>query len=145
MKNLTKVLLGATMLRMAAEEGYNFEKATSDREKNEGVVTNAAVEKAKEELNKEKLDREARIVKDRIREAENEVANAEKNGIFASKNRNIMKVFSEKMSAAKKEFETTGDYKKWDEMSQKIREEKDSAVQEAKLAVFGDRYRSIYL
>lgn len=144
--NFVGIMLGAAMLcDKATDEGYNFEAGMKAQEEKDGKVEAAAVAEAKKQMQQEQLERDAREVKRRIKECNEAVTTAEKNGRFASKHKNIMKDFSEEMKKAQVQFEATGDYKAWDKKYTELIEKKDEAIANAKNEIFGSRYYNIYL
>lgn len=144
--NLTAIVLGVAMLRdKAADEAYNFEAGMKKQEEKDGKVEAAAVAEAKKQIQQEQLERDSMEVKRRIRECDQAVSRAERNGRFASKHKNIMKEFSEELKKAQAQFEATGDYKAWDKKYSELRDKKDESIAKAKEEIFGSRYENIYL
>lgn len=121
---------------MEEKKSYDFEKAIDAEEKT--TVTNAAVARAKQKMEEEQLERDARQVQNRLEQAERDTKKAERDGRYASKKKNILKTYSENLQAAKAKFEENGDWKAYDETVDKLRKEKDEAIQKAKTAVYGD-------
>lgn len=144
--NLAAIVLGIAVLRdKVNDEGYNFEAGMKTQEEKDGKVEAAAVAEAKKQMQQEQLERDSREVKRRIKECNDSVASAERNGRFASKHKNIMKDFSEELKKAQVQFEATGDYKAWDKKYIELIEKKDEAIAKAKKEIFGSRYENIYL
>lgn len=121
---------------MEEKKNYNFEEAINNEEAT--VVTNAAVARAKQKMEEEQLERDARQVQNRLEQAERDTKRAEREGRYASKKKNILKTYSEGLQEAKAKFETSGDWKAYDEAVEKLQKEKNEAIQKAKTAVYGD-------
>ena len=144
--NFAGIMLSTAMFcDKSTDEGYNFEAGMKHQEEKDGKVEAAAVAEAKKQMQQEQLERDAREVKRRIKECNEAVTTAEKNGRFASKHKNIMKDFSEELKKAQAEFESTGDYKAWDKKYSELTDKKDEAIAKAKEEVFGSRYENICL
>lgn len=118
------------------KKGYNFEEAVNGEESTK--VQAAAVTRAKQKMEEEQLERDARQVQNRLEQAERDTKKAERDGRYASKKKNILKTYSENLQAAKAKFEEDGDWKAYDETVDKLRREKDESIQKAKTAVYGD-------
>lgn len=118
------------------KKGYNFEEVVNNEESTK--VQAAAVTRAKQKMEEEQLERDARQVQNRLEQAERDTKKAERDGRYASKKKNILKTYSENLQAAKAKFEEDGDWKVYDETVDKLRREKDEAIQKAKTAVYGD-------
>lgn len=118
------------------EKKYNYEEAINGEEST--TVTNAAVTRAKQKMEEEQLEHEARRVQNRLEQAERDTKRAEREGRYASKKKNILKTYSEGLQEAKAKFETSGDWKAYDEAVEKLQKEKNEAIQKAKTAVYGD-------
>lgn len=125
------------------KKNYSFEEGMENQEKNQGKVTSAAVAKAKEKIENDKLEQDARAVESRLKQAERDKQDAERAGRYASKKKNILKKFSEDLNTAKEKFEETGDYKTYDEAIDKLRREKSESIDKAKREVYGDDAWSI--
>lgn len=121
---------------MEETKKYNFDDAIANEEKT--TVQAAAVTRAKQKMEEEQLERDAREVQRRLQNAEANVREAERAGRYASKRKNILKKYSEALMEAKTTFEQDGDWKKYDKTLASIRDEKDKAIREAKEAVYGD-------
>lgn len=121
---------------MEETKKYNFEEAIAKEEITK--VEAEAVTRAKQKMKEEQLERDAREVQSRLRRAENTVRDAEREGRYASKRKNILKKYSEAIAAAKAEFESTGDWKKYDKTVEELENEKNKATREAKEIVYGD-------
>lgn len=119
---------------MEEKKNYNFEEAINGEESTK--VQNAAVTRAKQKMEEEQLERDARQVQNRLEQAERDTKEAERAGRYASKKKNILKTYSEGLQAAKAKFEEDGDWKAYDETVDKLRKEKDEAIQKAKTAVY---------
>lgn len=118
------------------KKNYNYDEAIANEETTK--VQAAAVTRAKQKMEEEQLERDAREVQRRLQNAENNVRDAERAGRYASKKKNILKKYSEALVTAKEEFETTGDWKAYDKKVSDLKSEKDKAIREAKEAVYGD-------
>lgn len=123
------------------EKGYDFDAAIAKEEST--VVEAAAVTRAKQKMEEEQLEREAREVQRRLSSANNAVRNAERDGRYASKKKNILKKYSEGLVNAKTVFEASGDWKAYDKAVSELRAEKEKAIREAKEAVYGEDAWSI--
>ena len=121
---------------MEEKKTYDFDEAVNKEESTK--VTNAAVARAKQKMEEEQLERDARQVQNRLEQAERDTKDAERAGRYASKKKNILKTYSEGLQEAKSKFEEDGDWKAYDETVSKLRKEKNEAIQKAKTAVYGD-------
>lgn len=121
---------------MEEKKNYDFDAAINNEESTK--VTNAAVARAKQKMEEEQLERDARQVQRRLEQAESDTKEAERAGRYASKKKNILKTYSEGLQAAKEKFEEDGDYKAYDEAFDKLKKEKNEAIQKAKTAVYGN-------
>lgn len=119
---------------------FNFDAAVKNQE-NEGKVQNSAIEQAKENIAKRKAEEEAREAERCLNSAERLTNDAVKDATFASKKKNILKKYTEDIQAAKADFETTGDTKKWREVSESLEDKKNQDIDKAKRAVYGEDYR----
>ena len=126
---------------MEGNKNFDFEAAEKEQAENANKVQADAVTQAKENIAKRKAEEDARKAERCLTDAENKTNAAVKDARFASKKRNILKKYTEDLQAAKEEFEKTGDTKKWNEVSSKLAEEKDTAITNAKKDVYGDEYR----
>lgn len=125
------------------KENFSFEKEMENQEKNAGKVTSAAVAKAKEKMENDKLEQDAKAVENRLKQAERDKEAAARDGRYASKKKNILKKFSEGLNEAKEKFETDGDWKAYDKTIEKLKSEKREAIEDAKKDVYGDDAWSI--
>lgn len=138
MKRMNDFCYLPTMLCMAFEEDMTAQEAS------EGKVDAKAVALAKEKMAQEDLERDAREVARRLRDAEQKEIDAIREGRFASKKKNILKQYSEDLKAAKAAFEASGDYKTYDKTIRELNAKKREDIDNAKEEVFGDevwRYR----
>lgn len=127
-----------TMLCMA------FEEEMANQEANEGKVDAKAVALAKEKMAQEDLEKDAREVARRLRDAEQKEMDAIREGRYTSKKKNILKQYSEDLRTAKAAFEASGDYKTYDKTIRELNNKKYEAIEKAKEEVYGDeawRYR----
>lgn len=127
-----------TMLCMA------FEEDMAAQEANDGKVDAKAVALAKEKMAQEDLERDAREVARRLRDAEQKEIDAVREGRYTSKKKNILKQYSEELKAAKAAFEASGDYKAYDKTIRELNDKKYEAIEKAKEEVYGNeawRYR----
>lgn len=115
-----------------------FEDDMAAQEAGDGKVEAAAVTRAKEKMAQEKLENDAYEVQRRLENAERKEASAIKEGRYASKKKNILKTYSEKLKAAKAAFEASGDYKTYDKTINELENEKSKAIESAKEEVYGD-------
>jgi transposase len=115
----------------------NFDDTVKKQEENDGKVQVAAVTAALERMEKDKAERESYEVQRRLESANQIIEEAARDGRFASKNKNILKKYSDDMNNAVEAFKATGDYKAYDEARQKIASEKDEALAKAKKDVYG--------
>lgn len=118
------------------KKNYDFDAAINSEESTK--VQNAAVTRAKQKMEEEQLEREARQVQNRLQSAERDTKEAERAGRYASKKKNILKTFSEGLQEAKTKFEEDGDWKKYDETVNKLKSEKEKSIEKAKKDVYGD-------
>lgn len=117
------------------KKGYDFESAVNNDESTK--VQAAAVTRAKQKMEEEQLERDARQVQNRLEQAERDTKDAERAGRYASKKKNILKTYSEGLQAAKEKFESDGDWKAYDDTVEKLKNEKNESIQKAKEAVYG--------
>lgn len=117
------------------KKGYDFESAVNNDESTK--VQAAAVTRAKQKMEEEQLERDARQVQNRLEQAERDTKEAERAGRYASKKKNILKTYSEGLQAAKEKFESDGDWKAYDDTVEKLKNEKNESIQKAKEAVYG--------
>ena len=121
---------------MEETKKYNFDDAIANEETTK--VQSAAVTRAKQKIEEEQLERDAREVQRRLTRADEDVKNAERAGRYASKKKNILKKYSEALVEAKNQFETDGDWKAYDKKISDLKNEKDKSIRDAKEAVYGD-------
>jgi hypothetical protein len=117
------------------KKGYDFETAVNNDESTK--VQAAAVTRAKQKMEEEQLERDARQVQNRLEQAERDTKDAERAGRYASKKKNILKTYSEGLQTAKEKFESDGDWKAYDDAVEKLKNEKNESIQKAKEAVYG--------
>lgn len=117
------------------KKGYDFETAVNNDESTK--VQAAAVTRAKQKMEEEQLERDARQVQNRLEQAERDTKDAERAGRYASKKKNILKTYSEGLQTAKEKFENDGDWKAYDDAVEKLKNEKNESIQKAKEAVYG--------
>lgn len=117
------------------KKGYDYDAVVNGEESTK--VQAAAVTRAKQKMEEEQLERDARQVQNRLEQAERDTKDAERAGRYASKKKNILKTYSEGLQAAKEKFETDGDWKAYDETVEKLKNEKTEAIKKAKEAVYG--------
>lgn len=115
---------------------YSYDEAIAGEETTK--VQSAAVTRAKQKIEEEQLERDAREVQRRLTRADEDVRNAERAGRYASKKKNILKKFSEALVEAKNQFEIDGDWKAYDKKINDLKSEKEKSIREAKEAVYGD-------
>lgn len=115
-----------------------FEEDMANQEATDGKVEAKAISLAKEKMAQEDLERDAREVSRRLRDAEAREREAIKDGRYASKKKNILKDYSEKLKEAKTAFEASGDWKAYDKKLEEISEEKSEKLGKAKVDVYGD-------
>lgn len=116
----------------------DFDQMMEEQEKNTGKVTSEAVVKAKEKMAEQKLEEDARQVQRRLQQSDRDIDEAAKQGRYASKKKNILKNYSEKLQEARTKFEESGNWKAYDEAMSKLDAEKREAIDKAKHDIFGD-------
>lgn len=116
----------------------DFDQIMEEQEKNAGKVASEAVVKAKEKMAEQKLEEDARQVQRRLQQSDRDIDEAAKQGRYASKKKNILKNYSEKLQEARAKFEESGDWKAYDEAMNKLESEKREAINKAKSDIFGD-------
>lgn len=116
----------------------DFDQLMEEQEKNAGKVASEAVVKAKEKMAEQKLEEDARQVQRRLQQSDRDIDEAAKQGRYASKKKNILKNYSEKLQEARAKFEESGDWKAYDEAMNKLESEKREAINKAKNDIFGD-------
>lgn len=116
----------------------DFDQMMEEQEKNTGKVTSEAVVKAKEKMAEQKLEEDARQVQRRLQQSDRDIDEATKQGRYASKKKNILKNYSEKLQEARAKFEESGNWKAYDEAMSKLDAEKREAIDKAKHDIFGD-------
>ena len=116
----------------------DFDQIMEEQEKNAGKVTSEAVVKAKEKMAEQKLEEDARQVQRRLQQSDRDIDEAAKQGRYASKKKNILKNYSEKLQEARAKFEESGDWKAYDGAMNKLESEKREAIDKAKNDIFGD-------
>lgn len=116
----------------------DFDQIMEEQEKNAGKVASEAVVKAKEKMAEQKLEEDARQVQRRLQQSDRDIDEAAKQGRYASKKKNILKNYSEKLQEARAKFEESGDWKAYDEAMNKLESEKREAINKAKNDIFGD-------
>lgn len=119
---------------------FNLEEKLANQEANENKVQADAVAKAKENMAQKKLEEEARKVERRLVDAEQEETKALKALRYDRKKADIQKTYLETISKAKEEFETSGDYAKYDKAVEEADNARIKALTEAKKAIYGDDY-----
>jgi menaquinone-dependent protoporphyrinogen IX oxidase len=105
-----------------------FEEMMETQEASEGKVQNSAVTKAQEQLQKEKEEQEARTIMRRLSAAEEYTKEAVREGRYASKQKNILKKYSEGLENAKSALISSGDTKAYDKAVDDLKEEKRKAL-----------------
>lgn len=116
----------------------DFDQMMEEQEKNTGKVTSEAVVKAKEKMAEQKLEEDARQVQRRLQQSDRDIDEATKQGRYASKKKNILKNYSEKLQEARAKFEESGNWKAYDEAMSKLDAEKREAIDKARNDIFGD-------
>ena len=116
----------------------DFDQIMEEQEKNAGKVASEAVVKAKEKMAEQKLEEDARQVQRRLQQSDRDIDEAAKQGRYASKKKNILKNYSEKLQEARAKFEESGDWKAYDGAMNKLESEKREAIDKAKNDIFGD-------
>lgn len=116
----------------------DFDQMMEEQEKNTGKVTSEAVVKAKEKMAEQKLEEDARQVQHRLQQSDRDIDEATKQGRYASKKKNILKNYSEKLQEARAKFEESGNWKAYDEAMSKLDAEKREAIDKARNDIFGD-------
>ena len=119
---------------------FNLEEKLANQEANENKVQADAVAKAKENMAQKKLEEEARKVERRLVDAEQEETKALKALRYDRKKADAQKTYLETISKAKEEFETSGDYAKYDKAVVEADNARNKALTEAKRAIYGDDY-----
>ena len=119
---------------------FNLEEKLANQEANENKVQADAVAKAKENMAQKKLEEEARKVEYRLVDAEQEETKALKALRYDRKKADIQKTYLETISKAKEEFETSGDYAKYDKAVVEADNTRNKTLTEAKKAIYGDDY-----
>ena len=125
---------------MAETTNYNVENAMKDQEQNQNKVAKDAVQMAKENIAKRKLEEESRKVESRLQEACRQEDRALKELRVNRKKEAAAKKYLEDINAAKTTFESTGDWRKYDADVEKAAEERDKAIENAKREIYGDDY-----
>jgi hypothetical protein len=117
---------------------FDLDSKIAEQESNDGKVQVSAVEKAKENLAQRKLEQEAREVERRLSSAEDTETRALKALRLARKKEDAQKKYLTAVSEAKAEFETTGDYNKYDKTVDDAETARDKAIDDAKRAIYGN-------
>ena len=125
---------------MAETTNYNVENAMKDQEQNQNKVAKDAVQMAKENIAKRKLEEESRKVESRLQEASRQEDRALKELRVNRKKEAAAKKYLEDINAAKTTFESSGDWRKYDADVEKAAEERDKAIENAKREIYGDDY-----
>ena len=125
---------------MAETTNYNVENSMKDQEQNQNKVAKDAVQMAKENIAKRKLEEESRKVESRLQEASRQEDRALKELRVNRKKEAAAKKYLEDINAAKTTFESTGDWRKYDADVEKAAEERDKAIENAKREIYGDDY-----
>ena len=94
---------------MAETTSYNVENAMKDQEQNQNKVAKDAVQMAKENIAKRKLEEESRKVESRLQEASRQEDRALKELRVNRKHEAAAKKYLADINAAKTTFESTGD------------------------------------
>ena len=119
---------------------YNVENAMKNQEENQNKVAKDAVQMAKENIAKRKLEEESRKVESRLQEAYRQEDRALKELRVNRKKEAAAKKYLEDINAAKSTFESTGDWRKYDADVEKAAEERDKSIETAKREIYGDDY-----
>lgn len=140
MRKFMNSCLCATMLCEAVktEEEYCIEGAIKEQEQKQNVGSAAAVEAAKANIEKQKLDRETREVESRLKSADRDQEMALKSLRMARKKETAEKQYLTDLNTLKSEFEKTGDWKKYDEAKEKARKDYNDAISKAADEIYGD-------
>ena len=119
---------------------FNLDAKMQEQENNQGKVNTSAVDKAKENIAAKKLEQETREVERRLSNAESTEDRALKELRMARKKEETQKAFLTAVSTAKTNFESDGDYRKYDKTVEEAEEKRDKADSDAKRAIYGEDY-----
>lgn len=119
---------------------FNLDAKMQEQENNQGKVNTSAVDKAKENIAAKKLEQETREVERRLSNAESTEDRALKELRMARKKEEAQKAFLTAVSTAKTNFESDGDYRKYDKAVEEAEEKRDKAVSDTKRAIYGEDY-----
>ena len=117
---------------------FNVEDAVKNQEKEQSYGSQEAMAKAKENLAEQKLRRETAEIERRLSQSKSNTEDAVKALRMARKKEAAQKAYLEALNKAESDFEATGNYKAYDDASQKARDERDKTVAEGKREIYGE-------
>lgn len=117
---------------------FNVEDAVKQQEKEQTFGSQEAMAKAKENLAEQKLRKETAEIEHRLSRSKSNTEDAVKALRIARVKEKAQKAYLEALNEANEAFEASGNYKAYDEATEKAREDRDNAISKGKREIYGD-------
>lgn len=117
---------------------YNVEDAVKQQEQEQTYGSQEAMAKAKENLAEQKLRKETQEIEYRLSRSKSNTEDAVKALRLARVKEKAQKAYLEALNKANEDFEASGNYKAYDEASEKAREDRDNAISKGKREIYGE-------
>lgn len=117
---------------------FNVEDAVKNQEKEQSYGSQEAMAKAKENIAEQQLRRETAEIERRLSQSKSNTEDAVKELRMARKKEQAQKNYLEALNKADEDFAATGNYKAYDEATEKAREDRDNAISKSKREIYGE-------
>ena len=117
---------------------FDVENAVKQQEKEQTYGSQEAMAKAKENLAEQKLRKETQEIEYRLSRSKSNTEDAVKALRLARIKEKAQKDYLAALNKANEDFEATGNYKTYDEATEKAREDRDNAISKGKREIYGD-------
>lgn len=117
---------------------FNVEEAVKQQEKEQSYGSQEAMAKAQENIAERKMKEEVVEIERRLNRSKSNTEDAVKALRMARKKEQAQKNYLEALNKADEDFAATGNYKAYDEATEKAREDRDNAISKSKREIYGE-------
>lgn len=117
---------------------FNVEDVVKNQEKEQNYGSQEAMQKAQENIAERKMKEQVAEIERRLTRSKSNTEDAVKALRMARKKEAAQKTYLEALNKADEDFAASGNYKAYDEATEKAREDRDTAVEKAKREIYGE-------
>lgn len=117
---------------------FDVEEAVKNQEQEQNYGSKEAMAKAQENIAERKMKEEVAEIERRLNRSKSNTEDAVKALRMARKKEAAQKSYLEALNKADTDFAASGDYKAYDEATEKARQDRDKAIDAGKREIYGD-------